>query len=191
MPLSPVALCSRALMKIGAQPIQSFYDERAEAEVALAFFAPTRDMLLSAYPWRFARGHMSLPRLVAAPVADFAFAHQLPSDCLRILSVGDGGASAGVTYRRVGNTLHSNVPDMILSYIFRPDDETAPAYFETALMTRLAAEFCLPLTESTSRADMLYRLADIELDRAKRIDAQQDSPNALADFNLVDVRALS
>jgi hypothetical protein len=190
MPLSSVALCSRALMKTGAQPIQSFYDDRAEAEIALAFFEPTRDMLLSSYPWRFARGFMALPRLVAEPLADFAYAHQLPSDCLRILSVGDGGSSTGLVYRRVGNTLHSNAPDMVLSYVFRPDDEAAPAYFEAALMARLAAEFCLPLTENTERANMLYRLADIELDRAKRIDAQQDTPNALTHFNLIDARSL-
>lgn len=188
MALSPVALCSRALMKIGAQPIQSFYDDRAEAEFALALFAPTRDALLSAYPWRFAVTHTTLPRLETPPLADFAYAYQLPVDCLRVLSVGDGGSSRGVVFRRQGNTLHSDADNLVLAYIFRPDDETAPAYFEQALMARLAAEFCLPLTENTSRADMLYRMAEREFEQAKRIDAQQDTPRALESFSLTDAR---
>jgi len=188
MALSPVALCSRALMKIGAKPIQSFYDDTVEAEFALALFAPTRDALLSAYPWRFAVTQTSLPRLGTPPLADYQYAYQLPNDCLRVLSVGDGGRSKGVVFRRVGDALHTDADALTLDYIFRPDDETAPAYFEQALMTRLAAEFCLPLTESTSRADLLYRLANQDFETAKRIDAQQDTPRALDDFTLIDAR---
>ena len=188
MALSPVALCSRALMKIGAQPIQSFYDDTMEAEFSVALFAPIRDALLSAYPWRFAVSQITLARLNDAPLADYQYAYQLPNDCLRVLSVGDQGSSRGVVYRRVGNTLHTDAEALILDYIFRPDDETAPPYFEQALMARLAAEFCLPLTENTSRADMLYRLANIEFEAAKRIDAQQDTPRALNDFSLINAR---
>lgn len=188
MSLSPVALCARALMKIGAQPIQSFYDDRIEAEIALALFAPTRDALLSAYPWRFAVAQVSLPQLQDAPLADFDAAFQLPADCLRILSVGQGGSSAGIVFRRIGDTIHASCETALLTYIFRPDDETAPAYFEQALINKLAAEFCLPLTENTARAELLYRLADQDFERAKRIDAQQDTPRVLDDYNLVTVR---
>lgn len=188
MALSPVALCSRALMKIGAKPIQSFYDDTAEAEFAIALYMPTRDALLSAYPWRFAVTQTTLARLSDAPIADYSYAYQLPNDCLRVLSVGERGSSKGVSFRRVGNALHADAQILTLDYIFRPDDETAPPYFEQALMARLAAEFCLPLTENSSRADMLHRLANIEFETAKRIDAQQDTPRALDDFSLIDAR---
>lgn len=188
MPLSPIALCSRALLKLGARPIQSFYDERIEADLALALFEPLRDAMLSAYPWRFAVTQAALPRLSDAPLSDYRFAFQIPADCLRVLSVGAAGRSRGVTYRRVGNTLHSDTETLIIDYVYRPEDEVAPAYFDQALIARLAAEFCLPLTENASRAEMLYRLADNEFDRAKRIDAQQDTPRAIDDFNLMNAR---
>lgn len=188
MPLSPVALCSRALLKIGAQPIQSFYDDRVEAEIALALFEPIRDAMLSAYPWRFAVTQATLPLLEDAPLADYDYAFQLPNDCLRVLSIGNNGSSRGTRYRRVGNTLHASENPVILDYIFRPDDESAPAYFEAALMAKLAAEFCLPLTENTQRATALNALAEREFERAKRIDAQQDSPRALDDFILLQGR---
>ncbi len=35
---------------------------------------------------------------------------------------------------------------------------------------------------------MLEKLADMELRRAKLIDAQQDTPNGLDDFTLIDAR---
>lgn len=182
MALSPVALCSRALLKIGAQTITSFDDDRIEADIAEAFFEPTRDALLSAYPWRFAVAQANLVRMNTAPLADYAYAYLLPGDCLRVLSIG------GENYRRIADTLHSNADTAIIDYIFRPEEEFAPAYFEQALMARLAAEFCLPLTENSARAELLYRLADNEFERAKRIDAQQDTPRALDDFNLINAR---
>lgn len=51
MALSDVALCSRALIKIGAAPITSFDDENAEGEIAGALYPQVRDALLSAYAW--------------------------------------------------------------------------------------------------------------------------------------------
>ncbi len=56
MALNDVALCSRALVRLGAAPITSFADGTAESEIAGALFAPTRDALLSAYGWSFASG---------------------------------------------------------------------------------------------------------------------------------------
>ena len=188
MPLSPTAICSRALLKLGARPIQSFLDASVEADLSLSFFEPVRDALLSAYPWRFAVTQTELARLSDAPVSDYAHAFQLPVDCLRVLSVGTGGRSKGLQYRRVGNTVRSNSDTMVIDYVFRPEEDSFPGYFEQVLIARLAAEFCLPLTENTSRAEMLYRLADNEFERAKRIDAQQDSPRALHDFNLLNAR---
>jgi hypothetical protein len=55
-------------------------------------------------------------------------------------------------------------------------------------LARLAAEFCLPLTENTSRADLLSRLAEAELRSARRADSQQASATALGAFPLISVR---
>ena len=57
-----------------------------------------------------------------------------------------------------------------------------------AELPRLAAEFCLPLTESASRAEVLFRLAENELRQARRLDSQQDTPRAIDGYPLVDVR---
>ena len=55
-------------------------------------------------------------------------------------------------------------------------------------MTRLAAEFCIPLTEGSSRAMGLCRLAEAELRAARLIDSQQTTPQAFDDFTLIEAR---
>ncbi len=67
MPLSQVALASRALIRIGAAPINSFEDDTAEAEIANILFDSAQDALLSSYPWSFATGQIALPQLSEPP----------------------------------------------------------------------------------------------------------------------------
>lgn len=189
MALSDIALCSRALLMIGATSIASFDEGTAEAEVAANLYPSVRDAVLSSHPWNFALRQVWLARLVATPTADFGNAYQLPGDCLRTLSAGANARSRGLPFRVVGDTLHSDSDEVVLTYVARVDEAYFPAFFSQALIARLAAEFCLPLTESTSRAEFLYRLAEDEGRRARLADAQEDSAPAFQDFALVEVRS--
>ena len=189
MALSSVALCSRALLKLGAAPITGFDDGTVEAEIASALYPSVRDSLLSAYPWSFATAQVELPQLELAPIADYQFAYQLPDDFLRALSSGSGGLGRGLEYRIARDALHSDASSLVLTYIFRPDELEWPPYFDQILITRLAAEFCLPITESASRAELLYKLADEEFRRGKQIDSQQDTPARIDDYTLINVRS--
>jgi hypothetical protein len=63
-----------------------------------------------------------------------------------------------------------------------------PAFFVSALVARLAAEFCLPLTENSNRAERLARLADDELRLARLVDSQQSTPGKVEDFTLIEAR---
>ncbi|WP_142849971.1 hypothetical protein [Telmatospirillum sp. J64-1] len=189
MALSSIALCARALLKIGAGTITSFGEGTAEAEIAANLYPSTRDALLSSHPWRFATALTSLARLAAPPLADFRNAFQLPPDFLRALSAGIGGRGQGLSYRLAEQRLHCNADAVVLTYLFRPKEEDFPPFFSQALITRLAAEFCIPLTESTARAEMLHKLAEEELRRARLVDSQQDEPARLNSFPLVEVRS--
>lgn len=188
MALSALALCSRALLKIGAATISSFDEGTAEAEVAANLYPSVRDALLSAFPWSFATAQAKLPRLAAAPSADFANAFQLPPDFLRALSAGTGGQGRGAVYRIVENRLHTDAAEVVLTYVFRPSESIFPPFFDSALIGRLAAEFCIPLTENTSRAELLFKLAEQEMRAARLTDSQQDTPPAFQDFSLISAR---
>lgn len=189
MALTAIGLCGRALIKLGATAIASFDDGSAEAEVAAALYGPARDALLSANAWSFASVQATLPRLAEPPVADYANAFQLPAGFLRALGAGGGGRGRGLSYRIVGRTLLCDAGTVTLSYIGRPAEEEFPAFFDQALIARLAAEFCLPLTESSTRAELLAQQAESEFRRARQIDAQQDSQPGFEDFTLIDARS--
>jgi hypothetical protein len=188
MALSALALCARALLKIGAQPIASLDEGTAEAEVAANLYPGLRDALLAAHPWSFATGQKTLPRLAAQPRADFLHAFQLPAGFLRALSAGMPNRGRGLAYRILENRLHCNAEQVVLSYIFRPEESAFPPHFAAALTARLAAEFCIPLTENTSRAQLLASQAEAEFRAARRADSQQATPRAIEDFPLVSVR---
>lgn len=189
MALTDIGLCSRALVQIGAHPITSFTDGTAQSEIAALLYAPVRDSLLSAYAWSFATGQVNILPLASTPLADYPYAYELPLDCLRVISAGATGSGSGLPSRLYRGTLQCAAPEGItLTYIFRTDEASFPPYFDMALITRLAAEFCLPLTENTARATFLAGAAEKEFARARQIDAQQDSPNRITRFSLIDAR---
>ncbi len=188
MALSDIDLCAKALIKIGAAPITSFDDGTAESEIAGALYPQVKDALLSAYGWSFASEQVELDRLANAPLVDYNYAYQLPDDFLRALSAGSGARGRGLNYRIAAGALHSNASEVVLSYIFRPDESAFPPYFDSALITRLAAEFTIPVTENTSRYETMVRLAEREFGLARQIDAQQDTPSHIEDFTLIQVR---
>lgn len=188
MAISSIALCSRALLKLGADTISAFDDGTAEAEIAANLYPSVRDALLSAHPWRFATGQAALTRLVAVPLADYSYAYQLPSDFLRVLSAGEG-VGRGLDYRLHEGKLHTDAEDVTLTYLFRPDESAWPPFFDMVVIGHLAAEFCIPVTESTSRAETLFKLAEVALARAKTVDSQQAPQQSIADFSLIDVRS--
>lgn len=188
MTYTNISLCSKALLKIGASTITSLEEGTAEAEIAANLYPYIRDGLLSSYPWSFAVTQNRLPRLENSPVADYKYAYSLPNDFLRIISAGIGSRGRGLEYRIAENMLHTNLENVILTYIFRPEEYNFPAYFCEVLINKLAFEFCIPLTESTARAEFLGKLYEESLKQARLVDAQQDTPCRFEDFSLVEVR---
>lgn len=187
MASTDINICTRALVKIGAHPIASFNDETAQAEIAGLLYPGVRDALLSAYPWSFATAQITPAQLAVPPIADYPLAYAVPNDFLRVVSLSGGGAYR-VEYKIQGQQIHTAAEDVVLTYIYAPPEEDFPPYFNMALVARLAAEFCLPITENSARAEILARQADQEFARARQIDAQQDTPNAITQFSLIDAR---
>jgi hypothetical protein len=188
MALNDIALCARALIRLGAQPITSFEDGSTEGEICGALYAQSRDALLSAYGWNFATKQTVLSALSESGIGDYKQAFALPNDFLRALTAGNGAKSSGLDYRIMNGKLYTNAEAVMLTYIFRPDESEFPPFFNSVLISRLAAELCIPLTENTSRFETLTRLAETEFSRARQLDAQQDRPQKIISFPLTDVR---
>jgi hypothetical protein len=188
MPFSAVELCAAALMKIGALPIDSLESETVEAACARRLYPMTRDALLCVHPWSFTMAQAHLKAETAAPVADYAFGFALPPDHLRTISLGAKGSGRGLGYRVQGTNILCDVDEITLTYQRRVDEGELPAFFLPLLVSRLAAELCVPLTENTGRTAELLRLAEAELRLARLVDSQQATPRRIDDFTLIEVR---
>lgn len=185
-----IRIARHALLKLGASPVSSAEDGTLEAQLFSETYERIRDGLLALNAWQFATAVIEPGRLSGAPDADYGYAFQIPADLVRIISVGTPttGFSSGVPYRRSGYQIWTDEKDILLRYVFRPTPDTWPPYFETALIDALAAEWCLPLTESTTRAKALAELAEMSFNRSRRADQLQSTAEGIRHFSLLEGR---
>lgn len=188
MALTDVELCSRALVKIGAHPIGSFDEASIEADVARELYSYTLDGLLAVHPWSFSLVQSELERDTAVSGGEFAHAYDLPAGLLRVLSARSRSGHRGIAYRLIGKHLLSDAPAVSLIYQRSVPEAEFPPFFAHLLIGKLAADFVIPITEDTERADALHGLAQREIERSILADRRQATPRAVEDFTLVDVR---
>lgn len=180
-------ICSRALIMLGGQPIVGFDDGTEESMLAEALFSPTLEDMLSRHPWKFATAEETLARLAKPPADTYRYAYQLPIPMLRVLSATDGGGGR-IDYRIRETRLETDSQLVMLSHIFRPHVAAFPPYFTSALLARLAAEFALPLTESSQRAQTMMGKAEEAFRSARLADSQQQPPQVVQDRTLLNAR---
>ena len=165
-------LCSMALLKLGEQPLTSLTPDTAAAKLAQTLYDTTIDALLSLHPWRFAT-----QCIVISKNADNEFI--IPTNVLRILRC-DGHI--------IGNQIISDAQDVKMLAVIRVIPESFPGYFISLAATKLAMEFCMPLTGNQQMLRMLVSLYEAELQNAKFIDSTMDTNACVHQFSLIDSR---
>lgn len=171
---SVVALCNRALAKIGDELIIASTDDGTKAaRYCKALYADTRDFVLRSYPWRFALKRYVLAPLVEAPLFGFARQFAMPSDCLRVWRLEDDEP-----FQTEGGMILYDGSVLRFTGIRRVDD---PALFDPmfveALALKLAAELAVPLTASVALKEQLngeYRAFVAQAKTASAMEGAQD-----------------
>jgi hypothetical protein len=186
---SPIDICSKALLKVGANSISSFEEASSEAELAAQFYDMTKLALLAGYPWSFATTSSRLARLAKPAMFGYGLSYALPHDLLRIISASSSGSPrGGVDYKICARTLYANGQDIMLTYIFAADEGVFPAYFASCLVAKLAAEFSVAFFDSAGKSAFLQNAAEGEYRRAKLVDAQGAMPKYISSSPLIDAR---
>ena len=167
-----IDLCSMALLKLGEKPIQSLREDSASAQLARTLFDSVVDTLLSLFPWRFATQKITLNK---NSDGDFI----IPADVLRILKC-DGQIT--------GNKIVINSDTLDIIAVVRTEPENFPGYFASLVATKLAVEFCIPLTGDATVFKMITMLYESEYQSAKFIDSTTSNPTQITDFSLINSR---
>jgi hypothetical protein len=103
---SQTDICNLALSILGKPTIASIADNSNAARVLGVEYDMVRRALLSGRPtWRFSIERASLPALTTSPVSGpFTTQYALPSDCLKIMQVGDMYPGLDLSDYRLGPT---------------------------------------------------------------------------------------
>ncbi len=169
---SKIDLCSMALLKLGEKPIQILNEDSVSAQLATTLFDPTVDTLLSMFPWRFATEIITLNR---NSDGDFV----IPVNVLKIIKC-DG--------KIIGNKIITGADTTDITAIVRIEPEAFPGYFATLVATKLAVEFCTPLTGDINVFKMMMALYESELQSAKFIDSTTSNQSSIDNFSLINSR---
>lgn len=197
---SETDVANRALSKLGDVRITDISQDDTKAARAMnARLASLRDLLLSAYPWRFAMEQASLAADATAPLWGYSLRYLFPSDCLRLITVGHysidveaygvqfrvGGEStypADAPFEVFGRYIHTDIaaPLRVL-YVKRVTDAGQfPDLFAEALACQMAFDACEELTQSGSKKDDIARELKEVMTLAHRVDALQRPPGRRA-----------
>ena len=180
-----IDIVSNALLLVGDNPISSFDDPGAGAQVAAAIYPDTYTAVLSEHPWGFALKELQLSRLSAQPdpATNFQYAFQLPSDLIRIWKIMDHS-----NYVIVGSLLYSNNKELLCRYIAQVDETELPPHFVKALEYKLASDFAISVTEDSGRAKLYEQKYLRQVALARTIDSQSRPQVPIIDSPFVDVR---
>jgi len=187
---SKVGIANHALTLIGERTINSFEDGTAEANFVSRRYDDIRDELLRQHNWGFATKRQKLAQSATAPVFEYDYAYQLPSDFIRSIAIyGDDGGNSMIDYRVVGETIQTSSQEVWMTYVGRVDDPNQmPVDFRSALAYMLAYEGTIALSDNSSLRDRLAGDVDNKIRRARSSDGMGDSPTQLAQGSWINRR---
>ena len=176
-----IEIISNAMILIGANPISDL-SEGTEGLVASSLYENSYTGLLASHSWRFATKKAQLARLTAAPLNEFKYQFQLPSDLIVVFKVQDG-----TDYEIYGDKLYSDQEEVYIDYRYRVSETILPDYYALTLQFLLAAQFAIPITDNSQRAQVYQGLYEDQLKRAKNIDSSSRPQDAIADNPLTGI----
>lgn len=158
MATSEVHICRLALLKIGITQLPTSLTETSKAAIACnELYAQTRDALLADFPWPFATRRAVLAALTGVTRTNWAYAYNLPNDCIAMRKILIDGNPTPTAAERVphsietndagdGSILLTNQPAAEISYTRRMTNvQNFPPLFANALVWRMASELAMPM----------------------------------------------
>ena len=184
-----IGIANAALAILGAQGISSFDEESPVARTMQAIYNMTREEVLRAHAWNCATKTDTLAPDSTAPANTYySTQYTIPSDCLKILQVGEYGYESD--YRIEGRKiLCDEATSLLLKYAFLNDDETKWDSLLAMTMTYSLAE---KLTYIVTGSPPVLQLISDKLKECRRearaVDGQDVPPETFGDFPLIQVR---
>jgi hypothetical protein len=192
MPTSATDIANLALTKLGASPIAALTDDSKAARTLSAVYDSVRDAELRDRPWKFAMTRAALPSEAQGPGFGYGRQYLLPSDCIRLIQVGEGASAFSLAdyqgpdnapFQVDGEAILTDMPAPLrIRYVRRVTDVSRyDAAFVQAFACRLAAEAAEALTQSPQKRQLALGEYQERIRQARRLNAIEQAPEAPAD----------
>ena len=202
-----VTICNKALLLLGAEPMNSFNDGSTAAQACDTIYTEVKNSTLSMYRWSFSIGKRQLPRDAATPQNEWRYQYVLPNDMLnnvpeavRVDSTPGallfkdwdmGQASGGYP------VLMTNAEAIHIDYQRTVGEGIMPTYFVTLLMYQMAWHLAEVMTDQVTKSQYWRQVALGNPGEGGRagyfrqacaIDSGGQTPSVVGDYLLTDVR---
>ena len=186
---SKVAICNRALVRLGDSTIASLTDGTVQAKRCNVLFDQAADSVM-AEGWTSNTRRSALNITTNTPEFGYTTEYQLPTNpfCLKVLSINDT-VPGEFDYRIEGDKLLANTSGIEVRYAARiTDTQSYNTYLTDAIVWKLIAELTYPTTNSITLSEAAERRYDSQLRRLLSLDGQQGSSEEIGSNDLLDVR---
>jgi hypothetical protein len=177
MATSETEICNIALGHLGEAPITSLDEDSRAARACNLHYALTRDELLRAHRWNFAKTRLVLTELAETPAFTWAHQFQLPADCLRVVEFNDQEIGDWISeeYEIEGRALLTDAEAANIVYIKKEIDVSLyDPLFVQALALKLGIIISEQIRGTTSKTEELTRAYErLAGPLAKRVDANE------------------
>lgn len=181
MATGAVDICNDALILCGCDKITALSDTTRTARLCNDQYERARDQLLVSHPWNFAMTRVELTELADLPSGwdtqtEFAYAFNLPNDCLRVWDIDDENEDWDVE----SGYLLANYTPVIVRYIKKVTNTAIfSKNFEQVLALDVALKIGYALTQSASFVQNLMSMREQAIRSARSFDAQEQSAQTL------------
>lgn len=188
MATSDIDICASALIKLGAQPIQSFTAPTDDARICANQFPDFRRTIQTYANWRFNMRKAKLTLNTEAPINEWTKSFQLPPDRIGggpkavFNSANTGARPIADGWEVFGGELFTNQEEIWVDYRVDLAVGEWPDYFTLFAIDFFAARIAVPVTDQVNMKEAMSfdafgppgRPELGTFDQAKRIDAQQN-----------------
>ena len=188
---SETDICNQALTIVGDQRISSLDDDNNRARIADLFYADTRDAMLRAHPFGFAKTRSALALMSTTPpfgIYGYQFKLPVSPKCLRVLEI-DEDYPGQIPYSVEGRKLLCNETTASIIYIGQiTETGLFDAMFTDCLVARLAMSFALALTKQKTIVEMTAKIYEMRIQETKTTDGLEAPKQVIYNAELTGVR---
>jgi hypothetical protein len=169
--MSKLSIINAALSRCGVEPLASLDVQSKAAKVAINQYDLTLKECINDTVWNFAVDRLELSQS-GEPLFEYTASYELPSDCIRVLSV-----YGNEPYKIEGKKLVTNTKETIqIKYLKLVTEEYFTASFTKAFWLKLAEDISYHLVQSSALQQAIASEAERYLRRARSYNSQEGTP---------------